>query len=114
MSEIMLMVRYVLKLLTNSSDFLGPWAALEMGRITVQEFQDGISEVSSLAPEIICDLFGHFHNSLIDPLPEMIDAIKCIKSEGMLVGLLTNNWYKDKKETFLPIDQSLFDGVCIL
>ncbi len=45
--------------------------------------------------------------------PQMEDAIKCIRAEGIKTALLTNNWFinKDKDESLLPIDTSLFDEV---
>ena len=46
-----------------------------------------------------------------EPLPEMVDLIKCLKAEGILVALLTNNWLLDKDTTFMPLDRSLFDQV---
>ena len=46
-----------------------------------------------------------------EPLPEMVDLIKCLKAEGILVALLTNNWLLDKDNTFMPLDRSLFDQV---
>ena len=91
--------------------FVGLWGALEMGKLTEQEFQAKIS-IPQLAPDSIKTLFAYFRDgAFVDPCPEFIDAIKCLKSEGILVGLLTNNWFMDEKNTFLPIDQSLFDVV---
>ena len=46
-----------------------------------------------------------------EALPEMVDLIKCLKAEGILVALLTNNWLLDKDTTFMPLDRSLFDQV---
>lgn len=82
-----------------------------MGKLTEQEFQAKIN-IPPLSPDVIKSLFASFHDStFVDPCPELIDVIKCLKSEGILVGLLTNNWLMDEKNTFLPIDQSLFDVV---
>ena len=42
----------------------------------------------------------------------IIDAIKCIKAEGVKLALLTNNWKWDNNlETLFPIDPNLFDVV---
>lgn len=45
--------------------------------------------------------------------PVVIDAIKCVRAEGLKTALLTNNWFIDeqKAKTVLPVDKSLFDVV---
>ena len=45
--------------------------------------------------------------------PEMLDAVRCIRAEGIKTALLTNNWkWDDSPKTLLPVDTSLFDVVC--
>lgn len=98
------------QLIKTYSNDEGLWGALELGKFTVQEFQEKIT-TTPLQPDVIQALFSNFHTSYAQPFPEMIDVIKCLQSEGILVGLLTNNWFVDKNNTFLPVDQSLFDGI---
>ncbi|XP_014664040.1 PREDICTED: acyl-CoA dehydrogenase family member 10-like isoform X2 [Priapulus caudatus] len=45
------------------------------------------------------------------PYPQIIDAIQCIRAEGLKTALLTNNWFIRGKESFCPVDMSLFDVV---
>lgn len=47
------------------------------------------------------------------PFPEMVAAIKTIKSEGLKTALLTNNWFTDEQKTqsLIPLDTALFDVV---
>ena len=47
------------------------------------------------------------------PFPEMVDAVKCVRAEGLKTALLTNNWYTDeqKSASLVPMDTSFFDVV---
>ena len=47
----------------------------------------------------------------IEVLPEMLDAIQCVRAEGIKTALLTNNWLSDASETHRPVDANLFDVV---
>ena len=58
------------------------------------------------------DLVPTFHRTASEPFPQMIDAVKCVKAEGLKTALLTNNWFNaGNHKTFIPIDLSLFDVV---
>ena len=92
------------------SDDKGPWASLEKGEVTIKEFQENL-KLPSIVSKLFAGFLDNIHTKYADPLPEMIDLIKCLRAEGILVGLLTNNWFLDKKTTFLPLDRSLFDQV---
>ena len=50
------------------------------------------------------------------PFLEMVDAVKCVRAEGLKTALLTNNWFTDeqKSASLVPLDTSLFDvvGIC--
>ena len=46
--------------------------------------------------------------------PEMLDAIQCIRAEGIKTALLTNNSFLSPGVSACPVDQSLFDVVSIL
>ena len=43
--------------------------------------------------------------------PEMEDAIKCIRAQGIKTALLTNNWLREPGVGYSPVDKSLFDVV---
>ena len=47
------------------------------------------------------------------PFAEMVDAVKCLRAEGLKTALLTNNWYTDeqKSASLVPMDTSIFDVV---
>ena len=47
----------------------------------------------------------------IVPHQELIDAIKCIRVEGIKTALLTNNWFVEGDRSHCPVDKSLFDVV---
>lgn len=59
-------------------------------------------------------LLAYFEERTNSCLPEMIDAIHCIRAEGIKTALLTNNWKKaGQREAMLPVDRQLFDVVSI-
>ena len=43
--------------------------------------------------------------------PELVDAIKCVRAQGIKTALLTNNWLKEPGVGHAPVDKSLFDVV---
>ena len=51
------------------------------------------------------------NRSLTTVYPEMIEAIQCIRAEGIKTALLTNNWQFEDGETLMNLDKSLFDVV---
>ena len=58
------------------------------------------------------DLIPTFHRTATVPFPQMVDAVKCVRAEGLKTALLTNNWFNaGPDKTFLPLDLSLFDVV---
>ena len=83
---------------------------MEKGEVTIKEFQENL-KLPSIVSKLLAGFLDNIHTKYADPLPEMIDLIKCLRAEGILVGLLTNNWFLDKENTFLPLDRSLFDQV---
>jgi len=40
-----------------------------------------------------------------------VDAIRCIRAEGVKTALLTNNFFTSPGVSFCPVDRSLFDVV---
>ena len=58
-------------------------------------------------------------NSMLDAesaliFPEMIDALHCIRAEGIKTALLTNNQFVSPGISACPVDRSLFDVVSFL
>lgn len=46
-----------------------------------------------------------------EPIPEVLDAIQCLRQYGYKTALLTNNWKTASGKTYLPLDHSIFDVV---
>ena len=89
---------------------LGPWGGLEKGDFTVKEFQENL-KLPLMVSKLLARFLEEINMENAKPLPEMVDLIKCLRAEGILVALLTNNWFLDEDNTFMPLDRSLFDQV---
>jgi len=48
------------------------------------------------------------------PFPEMLDAIHCLRAEGIKMALLTNNSESRNSGTYQSLDEKLFDVVSVL
>ena len=44
-------------------------------------------------------------------VPEMMDAVKCLRSEGIQTAILTNNWQLHDGTSHIPVPVELFDVV---
>ncbi|XP_071848634.1 acyl-CoA dehydrogenase family member 10-like [Apostichopus japonicus] len=88
---------------------------LERGELTAEEFEEEFSKECSEKlgyPVSMVGLLAYFEEKTNSCLPEMIDAIHCIRAEGIKTALLTNNWKKaGQREAMLPVDRQLFDVV---
>ena len=78
--------------------------------MTIDEFQENL-KLPPMVSKLLARFLDNIHTKYADPLPEMIDLINCLRADGILVGLLTNNWLVDKENTFMPLERSLFDEV---
>ena len=57
-------------------------------------------------------LFDILPESHTKPFPQILDAIRCIRAEGIKTALLTNNWkWNESGHSVLPVDPALFDVV---
>ncbi|KAK2163982.1 hypothetical protein LSH36_71g05101 [Paralvinella palmiformis] len=95
----------------------GTWAKLERGEISWNEFcrsfSDEFAEVAGRKIDLH-PMLQHLETSDGNPViyKEIVDAIKCIRAEGIQTALLTNNWFdKTGKNTFMPVDRNLFNVV---
>ncbi|XP_042297752.1 acyl-CoA dehydrogenase family member 10 isoform X2 [Sceloporus undulatus] len=50
-------------------------------------------------------------NEMTRQLPVMMEAIKCIRAEGLKTAVLSNNFYLPSGESFLPLDKKQFDVI---
>ena len=50
--------------------------------------------------------------AMIQPYPQMLEALQCIRAEGIKTAVLTNNWRSSSGESALPsVLNSYFDVV---
>lgn len=92
----------------------GAWNQLERGEITLSEFAEKFSnEVSKRAGKKadMSGLLKFVGQNLAIPNQSIIDAIKCLRIEGMKTALLTNNWKWEDRESDWNMPRELFDVV---
>lgn len=77
----------------------GAWSRLERGELNLSEFADTFESECAMAggTVVVSDLFASIESASA-PRPKMITAIKRIRSEGLRVGALTNNWHADNAQ----------------
>lgn len=99
----------------------GAWYKLERGEFTFPQFIEAFNKECSKEMGRNVDMSGMFeelHNDLQTPYPQIVDAIKCVRAEGMKTAMITNNWKKPGDSSgLMPLDKSLFDVVvesCVL
>ncbi|XP_019621730.1 PREDICTED: acyl-CoA dehydrogenase family member 10-like isoform X1 [Branchiostoma belcheri] len=98
----------------NSGGHSGAWQRLERGEITQTEFIQPFSEeCERVLGQKVCvaDLMPSFSQRIAEPDPAMLDAVQCIRAEGIKTALLTNNWLVNRQQSFLPVDRRIFDVV---
>ncbi|KAL3857866.1 hypothetical protein ACJMK2_012496 [Sinanodonta woodiana] len=98
----------------RESGTLGAWSQLESGQLTFGEFAEEFGKECSKKAGRDVDMSGlmpAFDSVDFKPFPQIIDAIKCIRAEGIQTALLTNNWFTRGRESYIPVDTSLFDVV---
>ncbi|CAJ0581897.1 unnamed protein product, partial [Mesorhabditis spiculigera] len=113
----------ILKVLT-SPEVQEHFQLLEIGRTNVEDFAPIFTyfynrQVTGRKDERILDLFDASKPAFFGPgalFPEMLDAIKVLRSAGFKIALLTNNFYFDRAHRLPTIPDSasfkaLFDVV---
>jgi acyl-CoA dehydrogenase family protein 10 len=91
----------------------GAWAKMERGEISVEEFGLKFSDECSQIlgePVNLTRLMHHLQELPVAPYPEMIDAIKCLRAEGIKTALLTNN-FNLPNGCYLPLNVDIFDVI---
>ncbi|XP_055861912.1 acyl-CoA dehydrogenase family member 10-like isoform X2 [Biomphalaria glabrata] len=99
-----------------SSGSQGAWGQLEMGKLNLTQFSEAFSKELSvkIGKNVdVTSLVNEMRKGIGSPFPVMIDAIQCVKGEGIKTALLTNNWFLDdrKTQTLCPLDKNLFDVI---
>ncbi|XP_075034562.1 acyl-CoA dehydrogenase family member 10 isoform X2 [Mixophyes fleayi] len=93
----------------------GPWMKYMRGELSaqgfVEEFGNQCSKITGSpvpAHSFLTDLTS---NEMAKQLPEMTEAIQCIRAEGLKTAVLSNNFFLHSGESFLPVDRSQFDVI---
>lgn len=93
----------------------GSFRQLERGRISAERFGPAFTKEGKEILGIDCDFsdfLGFFESHISEPFPEMIDAVQCVRSEGLKTAVLSNFWrYEDQQLSPLPINRNLFDVI---
>ncbi|KAL9981221.1 hypothetical protein ACROYT_G009895 [Oculina patagonica] len=92
----------------------GVWAQLECGTLLPEEFARKFGEVlQSMTQQSVNmnELLPSIQTAMIEPYPEVLTAIQCIKAEGLKTALVTNNWLMEDGKSFCPVDVTHFDVV---
>ncbi|XP_033126637.1 acyl-CoA dehydrogenase family member 10-like [Anneissia japonica] len=91
----------------------GSFAQLERGELNTEEFGMIFSSECSekLGRSVDMKDFLKVFERDVKVLPEMLDAVKCIQSEGLSTALLTNNWKDQSHKSLQPLDVSLFNVI---
>ncbi|KAK3084795.1 hypothetical protein FSP39_019149 [Pinctada imbricata] len=93
----------------------GAWCQLEKGVLSLQEFVKKFSQECSQRcgkPVDLSDMLVGLGERVSQPHPQMLDAIRCLRTEGIKTALLTNNWVSPMTDnTLASIDRSLYDVI---
>ena len=78
----------------------GAWSRLERGELTLEQFYPAFDADCSAAGQRISArvLMSRVAAATI-PRPAMLEAIRCIRTRGLLVGAITNNWIAEDGAT---------------
>ncbi|XP_066465906.1 acyl-CoA dehydrogenase family member 10 isoform X2 [Tiliqua scincoides] len=92
-----------------------PWLRYMRGELTpaefLHEFGQQCSKIAN-SPVPVDSFFSDFtSDQMARQLPVMTEAIKCIRAEGLKTAVLSNNFYLQSGESFLPLDRRLFDVI---
>ncbi|KAM3937048.1 acyl-CoA dehydrogenase family member 10 [Leptodactylus fuscus] len=93
----------------------GPWMKYMRGELSapafVQEFGNLCSNITGRPVSVHSFLTDLTSKEMAKQLPEMTEAIQCIKAEGLKTAILSNNFFLHSGESFLPVDRSQFNVV---
>ncbi|XP_034284743.1 acyl-CoA dehydrogenase family member 10 [Pantherophis guttatus] len=92
-----------------------PWMRFMRGQLKwaefLHEFRQQCSRIANASVPADSFLFELTRIQMSDQLPAMTEAVKCIRARGLKTAVLTNNFYLENGESFLPIDRKQFDVV---
>ncbi|XP_043924555.1 acyl-CoA dehydrogenase family member 10 [Protopterus annectens] len=91
------------------------WMRYMRGELSAEEFEkefhDQCSEMVGRNVPVKSFLSAISDVHSMKQLPLMTEAIQCIRAEGLLTAVLSNNFYLHNGESFLPLDKTQFDVV---
>lgn len=59
----------------------------------------------------MAELLPSIQTAIVEPYPEILTAIQCIRAEGLKTALVTNNWLIENGKSYCPVDVTHFDVV---
>ncbi|XP_076853699.1 acyl-CoA dehydrogenase family member 10-like [Brachyhypopomus gauderio] len=91
------------------------WKKYMKGELGPEEFVETFSQDCSRIAGFKVHV-GSFHSALISgamtqPLSAMMEAVQCIRAEGLKTAVLSNNFLLPGGNSYLPLDPSLFDVI---
>ncbi|XP_076821808.1 acyl-CoA dehydrogenase family member 10-like isoform X1 [Clavelina lepadiformis] len=92
----------------------GAWPKLEIGVLNSARFGEVFSEECTITagrPIDVKDFLQYLEDGMKSPIPEVLDAVDCLRQYGYKTALLTNNWKTASGETLLPFEKNRFDVV---
>ena len=97
------------------SSLLGLWGRLECGEFTADQYRrlfhkEMKEKLHVDLPDGIISRMNESHAE-VKPHPEMMDAVRCIRAEGIKTALLTNNYFMEEGKSYQPLDAKEFDLV---
>ncbi|XP_029139869.1 acyl-CoA dehydrogenase family member 10 [Protobothrops mucrosquamatus] len=92
-----------------------PWMRYIRGQLKwaefLHEFRQQCSRIANASVPADSFLFELTRQQMSDQLPAMTEAVKGIRARGLKTAVLTNNFYLESGESFLPIDRKQFDVI---
>ncbi|XP_049326480.1 acyl-CoA dehydrogenase family member 10 isoform X2 [Astyanax mexicanus] len=91
------------------------WRKYMRGELGTEEFLEAFSRDCSKIVGFDVDI-GSFHSaltsaSMAQPLSVMLEAVQCVRAEGLKTAVLSNNFLLPGGKSYMPMDPSLFDVI---
>ncbi|KAG5840256.1 hypothetical protein ANANG_G00186880 [Anguilla anguilla] len=91
------------------------WKKFMRGELGAEEFVDAFgkecSQIVSCPVSASSFLQALTTGPMARPLPAMMEAVQCVRAEGLKTAVLSNNFRLQGGATYLPVDRSAFDVV---
>nr|CAB3219669.1 acyl-CoA dehydrogenase family member 10 [Phallusia mammillata] len=92
----------------------GAWMKMEIGELSADDFGQVFSDECTKTanePIDVKDFLLFLENGMKNPVPEVLDAVECLRESGIKTALLTNNWKYSDGRSLLPFSKEKFDVV---